>query len=380
MRLGPLGPANFMLYNLSPSTTQDKMPRSRQRRRGPIRVLTDCTGMETFVLSLLCLGARLEHIGASEIDAHARKLVSANFKPKKFWKDIKDRDNTTIKDVDIYGAGFPCTPYSTSGRCQGPRDPRSGVAYFVVRTIVEVRPTLFVLENVAGLVSCHEEVLMWIINEISQTDHYNLYLKIINTNEHGIPQSRPRLYIIGLAKKQDRGTFKFPDEIGHVGMSEILDGAKRAPTCKDVPPASQTTACRNFLQAMGEIVSQGLDPFKEPCIADLDSTKVSWKHNMSPCLTRTRGGMGGFWVTCRGRRFTVNEMLRLQGVSPRLLNLSVVSSRQMGLLCGNAMSCNVLERILFRALPAVSLAEQSHLLPRWETLALARATIADMHL
>ena len=51
----------------------------------------------------------------------------------------------------------------------------------------------------------------------------------------------------------------------------------------------------------------------------------------------------------------IDEMLRLQGFQPSQFR-TVVSSSELGKQCGNAMSVNVLERVLAKLLPAARLA------------------------
>ena len=75
-----------------------------------------------------------------------------------------------------------------------------------------------------------------------------------------------------------------------------------------------------------------------------------------PCITRTRGGTG-FYLPSRGRRLTLGERLRLQGLPlVYLQHRQGISKRQLGMMIGNAMSGNVLEELLSQRLPACGLA------------------------
>jgi hypothetical protein len=78
----------------------------------------------------------------------------------------------------------------------------------------------------------------------------------------------------------------------------------------------------------------------------------------SPCLmTNCR-----IWISHYGRELNLAEKCRLQGMSPRRLNV-VVSKTQFAKQLGNSMSVNVLERILAAALPAAGLS--APLRDRW---------------
>ena len=76
---------------------------------------------------------------------------------------------------------------------------------------------------------------------------------------------------------------------------------------------------------------------------------------VSPCLTRTRAA-AGFYLPARGRRMTLAERFRLQGIPLRVLQYKQgISDRQLGMMVGNALSLNVLERLLVRILRACGL-------------------------
>ena len=75
-------------------------------------------------------------------------------------------------------------------------------------------------------------------------------------------------------------------------------------------------------------------------------------------------GAGGHWVSSRSRLLTVEETLVLQGM-PSDVRREGTSNRQIGLMTGNAMSVNVLERLLARLLPGVGLLPPGSLRDRW---------------
>jgi site-specific DNA-cytosine methylase len=115
---------------------------------------------------------------------------------------------------------------------------------------------------------------------------------------------------------------------------------------------------------LASLRAKGHNPDRETWIIDIFG---NWTHGMlgkSPCLTRTRAAAGGHWITTRSRLMSVPEMLRLQGMSPAL-NCVGITERQMGCMIGNAMSVNVLERLLVRLLPAVGLVSGTCLRDRW---------------
>ena len=96
---------------------------------------------------------------------------------------------------------------------------------------------------------------------------------------------------------------------------------------------------------------------------------MCYMKNTSPCLTRSRSK--GHWLIHKNRRMNIKEMMRRQGIDPDNFK-QVVSDSVMGQQLGNAMSVNVMERILAKALLAAGLIQKPSLkasklkLNRWE--------------
>ena len=103
---------------------------------------------------------------------------------------------------------------------------------------------------------------------------------------------------------------------------------------------------------------------KSEVAADIDSSGLSFKQGMTPCLTASRGGCSGAWLAFRRRRMSLAELMRSQGMDPSVINVTI-SNVAMGRALGNAMSQNVLERIFVALLPSVGLAKGSDLHDRY---------------
>ena len=87
------------------------------------------------------------------------------------------------------------------------------------------------------------------------------------------------------------------------------------------------------------------------------ATWANYKVNASLCLTKSRGRSGGFWLAKQKRHMTITEMMKLQGIRPLAVEgwSAYLSDSAMGAALGNAMSVNVLERLVPRALKAAGL-------------------------
>ena len=87
------------------------------------------------------------------------------------------------------------------------------------------------------------------------------------------------------------------------------------------------------------------------------ATWANHKVNASLCLTKSRGRSGGFWLAKQKRHMTIIEMMKLQGIRPPTVEgwSAFLSDSAMGAALGNAMSVNVLERLVPKALKAAGL-------------------------
>ena len=258
---------------------------------------------------------------------------------------------------------------SKAGRRQGFSDEKGrGNVFFKVRKYLQVQqPKVFILENVGNLMILKKgEFYKAIMHSLKAMKTYNIVGKIVNTRDHGIPQNRSRLYICGILKTCDTGTFRWPVNVECPCIEEFIEPRKERPSPDALPSASNRTKHDNVRRMMMNLNVKGCDPLNNTYILDCDSserfTKVMRK---SSCITRLR--YNGIWISNRGRYYTKDEMLRLQGM-PTVEEdfLIVVPPNQIGMQIGNAMSCNVLERIFCQLLPAADLVPASMLHDRWD--------------
>lgn len=187
-------------------------------------------GIGGFHLALHNLGA--ECVYASEWDEHARKTYELNFKsisPELFESgnyvgDITKVDKNAIPDFDILCAGFPCQPFSQAGHKLGFDDTR-GTLFFDIAEIIRIKqPQAFFLENVRGLFKHDEGKTFQVIKNTLTIDlGYSLHYSIVKASEHGLPQHRPRLFMVGF--KDPDTPFEYPAKRElEFNMSDVMKG------------------------------------------------------------------------------------------------------------------------------------------------------------
>lgn len=114
------------------------------------------------------------------------------------------------------------------------------------------------------------------------------------------------------------------------------------------------TAHDSFNKYIAKMIKAGKKPFEAPYCIDLDASdgRVHLMHDQLKCLTR--GRVHGFWITNRGRRMTVRDLMKAQGIMPDTIVMhDRVSDYQYGQMAGNTMYGNVLKAVfgqVFKAL------------------------------
>lgn len=205
-------------------------------------------GIGGFHLAFHNAGAKC--IFASEWDPSARKTYEANFKKispeifeqrslqkskldneqlfslPNFIGDITKINPHDIPNHDILTGGFPCQPFSQAGFKKGFEDTR-GTLFFNIAEILESKqPKAFFLENVRGLLKHNNGETFKTIQRVIKELGYSFDYKIIKASDFGLPQHRPRLYMVGFKDKDDDYHFDFPVPTGkRMTMSDIFDGA-----------------------------------------------------------------------------------------------------------------------------------------------------------
>lgn len=142
----------------------------------------------------------------------------------------QDAGMNVHEEVDFIFGGSPCQSFSTAGKRQAFDDLRGQAMLKYAEIIEEIKPKVFLLENVRGLLSSalkhrkieergknslplSEEELQGsaIKYLLSKFKSYNVQCRLINAANYGIPQKRERVFIIG-TRKDLKLEFLYPKE------------------------------------------------------------------------------------------------------------------------------------------------------------------------
>ena len=121
------------------------------------------------------------------------------------FKGSSRRPPERLPDHDLYVAGcFPCQPSSPLVSRQGAADEleRGRIFEFVLAALSTKSQRAFLLEDVKGLVTQRRATLDHMLKQLRQIGNgaYQVGYNIVNATQHGIPQHRERVYIVGLLR------------------------------------------------------------------------------------------------------------------------------------------------------------------------------------
>ena len=318
------------------------MKHKKYTKRNPLRIGTDCSGIEAPIQALIQLNIPHKHIWSSDIDKWCIKSIKANYNPERIYGDkdgdykdgdIRNRNHEELPDIDLYVCGFPCQPFSQAGDCKGLEDERGNVFFSCIATIRTKKPRYFILENVKGILwnnkrnkkDKYGETWKIIWREIEKLKELGYYVdwRVMNTRHYGIPQNRERVYIVGTME----GEYEWPEKCE---MAKIENYIEWDIITKKKYPIFMKQFCENLSQ-------------------DSIFINSSFRHckfiNSNLYAPTVLANTVGHYINYKLHRLaTVKELFLLQGFDSNLIQ--VVSTSQLKKQIGNSMSVNVVKGII----------------------------------
>ena len=285
-------------------------------------------------------------VGYSEIDRYATQIYQSHFNHKNYG-DITKINADLLPDFDLLVGGFPCQAFSIAGKRAGFDDTRGTLFFDIARIIASKRPRLLLLENVKGLLS-HDtgqtfEIIIATLDELG----YDLQWQVLNSKNHGVPQNRERVFIIGHLRGTPRPEV-FPLE-GNDGqdirkIGEEVSYAIDASYYKGINTGSQGGR-------------SSFDKMKRQMIEVPRNVSDAQRIYNPDGIAKTLKGLGGGLGAKTGmyqmgdlsvRRLTPIECERLQGFPDNWT--AGLSDTQRYKCCGNAVTVNVIRDIMEKLL------------------------------
>lgn len=214
-----MGRKFFYIQDLLNVPEITRMVQSAWEEELNVKPLRNYTSIELFAgaggLALGMEKAGFSHILLNEIDHDACMTLRYN-RPQ--W-NIMEQDVKAISfkefhgKIDFLSGGFPCQAFSYAGKQGGFNDTRGTLFFELARAVKEIRPKVFMGENVKGL-AAHDggRTLDTIKNTIKELGYTLIEPKILKAIMYKVPQKRERLILIAIRNDiAGKVQFKWPD-------------------------------------------------------------------------------------------------------------------------------------------------------------------------
>jgi len=276
-----------------------------------ITFLSTFTGVGGFEIGFQTAIPGAKCVGVSEIDPHACKILRYRFPEIKNYGDITKIKEEELPDFDVLCGGFPCQSFSIAGKRMGFEDTRGTLFFDLARIVKAKKPRVLFFENVKGLLSHEEGRTITTILQTLDGLGYDVEWQVLNSKNHGVPQNRERIIIIG-HRREEPYKFIFP-------IREETKGAIRMARKKD----------EKFSQTSMVYSETGVSP------------------------TLTKSGSENVPVAEWKRTITINEAERLQGFPDDWTKYGIdddgktveISLRERFARMGNAVTTKVMEKV-----------------------------------
>lgn len=185
-----------------------------------IKLFTLFSGYESQMMALEAAtnntSINAELVGWSEIDPIVQAIHNAAYPEYAdcCYPDVTKIDWDTVGDIDILFASSPCQDVSRAGVRRGMQkdsSTRSSLVWEVERAIAIKRPKWFIEENVEGMLDSMEDFES-LVRSISSYG-YVCFFRVLKGCEFGIPQNRPRLFMVAVRidESEPYPTFNWPE-------------------------------------------------------------------------------------------------------------------------------------------------------------------------
>lgn len=170
------------------------------------------TGIGSIEHALYRLNINHKIVFACDICKYVKESYFANYKINQddWYSDVNNVNGNKYKNVDMIVGGSPCQSFSFVGKQKGLEDDRGNLIFQFIRVINEAQPKMFIFENVKGLTTHENGKTFDFVKKKFYDLNYDIQYSILNGKDYGIPQSRNRLFMVGINKNSNIKLNIFP--------------------------------------------------------------------------------------------------------------------------------------------------------------------------
>jgi DNA (cytosine-5)-methyltransferase 1 len=251
------------------------------------------SGIGGFSLGFQRAGWKFDKHYFSEINKYAIKVYQRHFPDAIGLGSITGIRPEELGQIDLITFGFPCQDLSIAGKRAGLEGSRSGLFFEAMRIIRYLKPSIFVFENVEGLLTSNDgKDFEIVLREIADIGLYECEWQLLNTS-WVLPQNRERVYFIGhLGERGGRkvfpigeGDFKTNISNGEAQCS-IIDPNYLERDCRIYDDCCPTLSARDYKEGK-MVVDRRIHQINNPKHSN-DTLNSQHKVLVKPCLTPNR--------------------------------------------------------------------------------------------
>jgi len=365
-----------------------------------IRVATAFSGgFGSIEFALKYLDIKHEVVFACELMKPQRESYVLNHgePTSNFYEDIRTLDGTNYRgEIDYYHLSPPCQSYSLAGSRGGASDERGGLMFEAIKSIDEVQPKMFSVENVKGLLSSNGgEDWKNILRDFKSLKGYTISWGVMNAKEQGTPQNRERVFIVGFRGQAPQFSYPPKKELD-VFLYNLLEDyvdekyflSEKMMNCfithknrhdargngfgikpktrydkvaGTISTKAGTRATDNFIKELVTIGTVGnetntgllIEPKKiNFYVVPRGGNSGGWRElNVSPAITSSSWAYNNFInYKCLIRRLTPRECSRIQGDFKDMFKFGKASDTKLYEFIGNAMDINTTKNLISKML------------------------------
>lgn len=186
-----------------------------------IKLIELFSGIGGFAKGLSDAGFNIIKHYFSEVDKHPIANYKYNFPNAEYIGSVTDISGRDFTGIDIITFGSPCQDFSLAGKREGMDGQRSVLILEAIRLVTELRPPVFIWENVKGAFSSNSGADFWgILQAFANIGGYRLEWQLLNTKWF-LPQNRERIYLVGHLAGSERSLGNvFPISEDNCGINE----------------------------------------------------------------------------------------------------------------------------------------------------------------
>ena len=316
----------------------------------------------------------------------------------KKWPQVRH-----INDLDMFWHSPCCYDYTSNSKQLGfAAGERGKLIQHSLKFVVATKPKIVGFEQVRNILFKKHKWIVAKMKRVLRKAGYRVKCGILDSALFGNPQSRRRFYMIALRRDVVVEPMRWPS-LGNGSrfkdIESVLDPfGKTVDKPMRLPPHGQENTvepnrerklvlkaigrveslykmrCKNMLRRLQNqcaskrnccaavpksVKRRVVKKMKARCdrklrgiVCDIGSStsRFTFRVHGVPVVTKTRGGRRDYWVLCRGRRPTLKELVRWQGLRSLDVDNTPASSNQLGTMVGNSIPFEVLGSLI-RAAP-----------------------------